>query len=367
MTQLEFFGESPYARAPLAARDYHFSEVRVRTRIASEDLDAKRGKVLSEDDYDVLLHGPTAVYLPDGRIMAKYLPGALRDEALRQGSLDTLREIVKSVSDNRGEASGYERVKLLPEATRSRTPLLPSAVAGSIDPGGAYRYCRLTAFTGSEWDKWSGLHPLFGRINEGFRKYVPDRYAAQQGFIERTHPEWIVGDTVFTTITVNRSYPTGVHTDSGDLDEGFSNLAVYRSGSYRGGVFVFPEYRVGVDMQDGDLLLMDAHQWHGNTAMTCNVCGQGMGPPASRNEPYRAAFERTFGKPAPEFFPSHAECGTERISIVCYYRTKMVECGTKEEEYARARRWAEKRIDKHANGADAFQAQVLEEMAAEAV
>lgn len=348
------------------AREYGFTELRVRTRIDPDDLDRKRGKVLTVDDLDVLLTGPTALYLPDGRLLAKYLPGALRDNDLKSQSLDTLREIVKSESDNRGDASGYERVKLKPEATRTRTPLLPSAVAGAIDPGGAYRYCRLTAFTGKEWERWAGLHPLFRTIDRNFKRYVPDRYAAQQGFIERTDPAWIVGDTVFTTITVNRSYPTGVHTDSGDLDEGFSNLAVYRSGSYEGGIFTFPEFRVGVDMQDGDLLLMDAHQWHGNTEMTCRVCGDGMGPPADKNEPYRAAYERTFGKPAPTFYPSHNECGTERISIVCYYRTKMAECGTKEEEYARARQWAEKRIDTHVDEAQAFRAKMLDEMAVEA-
>ena len=342
---LDLFADyAPPAPPPMA-----FSQMRVRTRIAPSDLEARKGRVLSTargEDYDWLMIGPTELYLPDGRLLAKYLPGVLKP--FREQAIGTLRHMGKKTSDNRGLASGYDRRLLKQEGTRTRTPLVNSMVAGALDPGGAYRYCRLTAYTAQEWERWSGLHPMFGAIDDHFRHYVPDRYAVQQDFVQRTKPEWVVGNTVFTTITVNRSYPTGVHTDAGDLEEGFSNLAVFRSGDYRGGVFVFPEYRVGVDMQDGDLLLMDAHQWHGNTYMECNVCGQGMG--------------------AKEFYPSHEECQSERISVVCYYRTKMAECGTQAEEYERARQWAEKRIDAHFDEAiDAYRAMTVEEMAQEAI
>ena len=33
---------------------------------------------------------------------------------------------------------------------------------------------------------------------------------------------------------------------------------------------------------------------------------------------------------------------TERISVVCYYRTKMRECGTFDEEYQKAMEFADK-------------------------
>lgn len=345
MSELSLFGANPFA--PEVARGYDaFSQMRVRTKISEGDLARRRGRVLSPrpgDDYDWLMVGPTELYLPDGRLLAKYLPGALL--GFRDQSIATLRHMGRQTTDNRGLASGYDRLLKKVEGTRTRTPQVNSMIAGYVDPGGAYRFCRLTAYTADEWDRWSGLHPLFRGIDASFKAYVPDRYAVQQEFVNRTHKEWVVGDTVFTTITVNKSYPTGVHTDAGDLDGGFSNLAVYRTGEYAGGTFIFPEYRVGVDMQDGDLLLMDAHQWHGNAAMTCKVCGDGMG---SR-----------------EFFPSHDKCGSERVSVVCYYRTKMAECGTREEEYARAVADGERRIEAHMGEADVYRQQMLAEMAAE--
>ena len=53
-----------------------------------------------------------------------------------------------------------------------------------------------------------------------------------------------------------------------------------------------PEYRIAIDLQDGDLVLMDAHQYHGNTQL--------------------------------ELQSEDAE----RISLVLYYRTEMLACGT---------------------------------------
>jgi hypothetical protein len=59
---------------------------------------------------------------------------------------------------------------------------------------------------------------------------------------------------------------------------------------------VFPEFRVAVDLRDRDVILFDAHQWHGNIPL------QLVSPDA------------------------------ERISLVCYYREKMRDCGTATQE-----------------------------------
>jgi hypothetical protein len=234
----------------------------------------------------------------------------------------TLHELRTFQSHNRGKASGYRRKAPLhgdPErGTRTSTSsTVASAIIGSFDPAGGKTFCRLTAWTGSEADKFVSLRPLFQHIGKLYESYVPERYAVQMGVVAKTQAEWIIPGTPFSTITVNNSYPTGVHQDSGDLPEGFSNVTVLRRGDYSGGFLTFPEYRVAVDLHDGDTLLMDAHDWHGNTLMTCNVCGE-------------------------RVTQIHEACGVERISLVCYYRTKMRECGTFSEEYAKATEFADK-------------------------
>jgi hypothetical protein len=210
--------------------------------------------------------------------------------------------------------------------TQEYTPAVASAIIGAFDPYGPANYCRLTAWSGEEWDKYESLFPLFRVISEKFKEYVPERYKAQQAFAGRVDPGWRIKDTVFTTITVNNSYSTGVHLDDGDLYEGFGNLAVLRYGRYHGGRLVFPEFGVAVDMQHGDILLMDVHSYHGNTQLVCDECGQ----------PMKGLHEHVIGQSAPYTGL------TERISIVAYARARMDKCGTPEEERAKAAVLADK-------------------------
>jgi hypothetical protein len=80
-------------------------------------------------------------------------------------------------------------------------------------------------------------------------------------------------------------------------------------------------------MKDGDVLLMDAHEWHGNTPMTCSFCDEALRKPGHD-------CGKTFG-----VLP-------ERISVVSYFRTDIVECGTLAEENARRAALQEKRAGK---------------------
>jgi len=277
-------------------------EARLRTKISPAELEAKVGKVLTYHDVNLLLTGPSRILLPSGRPLCVYLPGVVQTDLERVWPL--LRKI-KMSTDNRGLASGTQRVHA--GGNRTRTMPVFSGIMGAMDAGPGRGYCRLTNYTRENVTTWEGMMPFLHSIAAEFAKHVPDRFAAQARYSEVTEREWVVPNTPFTTITVNNSYATGVHTDKGDLDEGFSCLAVGRSGNYSGGWLCFPEYRVGVDMQHGDLLLMDAHQWHGNTQMRCS-CGEVL----SRG-PCKL-------------------CGSERVSVVCYYRTKMAKCGDTETE-----------------------------------
>jgi hypothetical protein len=153
-------------------------------------------------------------------------------------------------------------------------------------------------------------------------------------FVRRTDADWMIPGTPFTTVTINNTWPTAVHTDKGDLDAGFSNLTVLRRGSYTGGVFVFPRYRIGFDLHDGDLILMNAHEWHGNTQIVCATCGEKLNG-------YHEC-ERTVA-PLTDAEETRIINRVERISVVAYYRTRMVECGTIEDEAEKARVLSEQR------------------------
>lgn len=297
--------------------------VRIGFRVADSVLERDVvSRTLDERDYNLLLNregGPVLVYMPDGKPLACYLPGVLSDVMDEVGAYSILHPLHSSMTNNRGMASGTKRIERgTGGGTRSDAMPVSSAILGAFEPSGVYRYCRMTEWTGRNLPEWETLAPLFRTISHHLEERVTERYNVQMEMTRKTDASWVVPGTPFTTITVNNSYPTGVHKDDGDLVDGFSTIACIRRGEYDGGVLVFPQYRVGVNLMDGDLLLMDAHQWHGNTRMTC-ACG-----------------ERIVNK-----FCSY--CGAERISIVSYYRTRMAECGSIEQEFERAVENTEKR------------------------
>ena len=291
-------------------------QLRLRTQISDDELADKVGKIITEKDYNVLLTGATKVMMPDGKLLCIYLPKSI-PKNLIDLSYPVLHNI-QGKTDNRGLASGSERaIREGARQSSSRAKPVASQIIGYFErQGGRSPYCRTTAWTGKNADKFASIFPLFEHIQSEFQTYVPERYAKQKRRAEATDPSWVIGNTPWTTVTVNNTYPTGVHKDVGDLDEGFSNLAVLRKGEYSGGHLTFPRYRVAVDLQDGDLLLMNAHEWHGNTSMTLN------------------------------------SEDAERISLVLYYRTKMLTCGTPEEEIEHAKRTASKALGIEPTAAD---------------
>lgn len=284
--------------------------IRLRSRIGKQELDEKVGRVVGDDAYNLRLTGSATVLLPDGRPLCVYLPGAMSD-VVTPDQYEILHALRFVRTDNRGKAGATRRVRVGAQK-RTYAKHLASSLIGAMDntKTSQFKFCRLTAWTGRHLPEWQALQPPLSRVAELMSEYVPDRYSAQMREINRTHPDWVVPGTPFTTVTVNNTYPTGVHTDKGDLDKGYSTIFCLRRGEYTGGVFVFPEYRIAVDLQDGDLILMDAHQWHGNTPITC-ACGK--------------------------ILTSCCEvCGAERISVVSYMRTAMVDCGSEVEENRRA-------------------------------
>ena len=176
-----------------------------------------------------------------------------------------------------------------------------SGIAGWFDRYPRIPYGRATAYTEHHYDKFEKSFPFLQSLNKGFKKLLPKRWAAQKAAIDKIDSRFVVPDTVFTTITVNKTFRTAAHRDAGDFSDGLSNLLVLSNdGNFTGGYLIFPEYRIAVNVRPGDLLLVNNHEIiHGNT----------------------------------EIIPGSKE--SERISLVCYLREKMLELGSYEYENAR--------------------------------
>lgn len=175
-----------------------------------------------------------------------------------------------------------------------------SGVAGWYDRYPRIPWGRATSYTEKNLETFKQCYPFMQRLNDGFKDLLPWRWGNQRAAADKLDPRFLVPGTVFTTITVNKSFRTAAHRDAGDLNDGLSNLLVVGSGDYTGGYLVFPELRVAVNVRPGDLLLVNNHEIiHGNTPIVLNN---------------------------PE---------AERISLVCYFREKMLELKSYEYELAR--------------------------------
>lgn len=187
-----------------------------------------------------------------------------------------------------------------------------SGVAGWYDRYPRIPYGRATSYTEKYPELFAKSYPFLQSLNRGYKELLPWRWGNQKAAADKIDPRFLVPETVFTTITVNKSFRTACHRDAGDLNEGLSNLLVLGDGEYTGGYLVFPEYRIAVNVRPGDLLLVNNHEIiHGNTEIKLN----------------------------------HEKA--ERISLVCYFREAMLELKSWEYENLRKQYVDERRMNKN--------------------
>ena len=202
-----------------------------------------------------------------------------------------------SIPEQKKEAK-YVADKLICATTYANS--VYSGIAGWFDRYPRIPYGRATSYTQRNPEKFAMSYPFLQHLAEGFKQFLPQRYAAQMAAANKVDPRFLVPETPFTTVTVNKTFRTAAHYDVGDLNTGLSNLLTLSpDGKYTGAYLVCPEYRIAVNPRPGDLLLINNHEvMHGNTEIKC-------------------------------------EEGSERISLVVYFREKMLELGSYEYENCR--------------------------------
>jgi len=293
--------------------------LRVGEPVEPEGGGSYLGKFFDRSHYDTVVQGEsTRVLRPDGSQLIVLLKDAVPLDACRVAYAN-LRDAA-ALTTNRSTAAGpveylHNKVRhshatvrrIKKDGSVSRTNhagvSVRSGIVGAFDGTSArYPYCRLTSYTAQHMGRFRACGPYFSAVARAFEEGAPERYAAQMEAVAATHPAWIIEDTPWTTVTVNRNFRTAGHRDAGDLAEGFGCLTVHKRGKFTGGLLVFPAYRIAVDWEEGDVLLADVHEVHGNTE-----------------------FKGTPGK-------------FERLTCVFYFRAKMVHCDSPEAEIARAKR-----------------------------
>ena len=258
-----------------------------------------KGKFLNENHYHTLITEDCDGYDNYGNLLFKFRKNIFPKDKLELGYNSFKKSIVST--EGRGIASGSSHKRIRKDGTIANTTVgnfVDSGNIGYMDSAAMVRYCRTTAFAQKYFEKFKAGLPFVEQVDSFYKELCPIHYKKQKVVADSTNRNYVIGNTCFTTITMNKTFRTACHQDAGDFRDGFGNLIVYNDGSYSGGYFVMPQYGIAIDVQSADVLFADVHKWHGNTEMKL-----------------KEGFKEIF-----------------RISYVLYYREKMFKCLAPSEE-----------------------------------
>jgi len=244
---------------------------------------------LNHSSYDVLVDGDedTEVVTPDGTLF-KIVRNVLRKEECN-AAFEVFEKAYQGGSGAyRGTAAGAD-----PD------PHASSVSVGYLDRTGRHgvKPCRETSFILKDRNLFAGAITYIRAVDDVFRQQMR-RHWFYQKFASVYANNWVVGDSCFSTVAVNQNFQTATHRDNGDLRGSFGVLTCFKRGIFSGGQLCFPRYRVAVDFNDGDVLLANVHEAHGNMPLV----------------------------PVTEDYL--------RMSCVFYFRERILQCGTPEQEEA---------------------------------
>lgn len=127
--------------------------------------------------------------------------------------------------------------------------------------------CRTTIFTEKYPEQWNNVMPFFQEADKLYKKFETKTHSKQLKLAKKT-PQYQIGKTAFSTLTVNYNWRTACHVDAGDYINGYTVIMVAEKGKWDGGFLGYPRFAVAVDVRNGDFLLKDPHQQHCNTKLT---------------------------------------------------------------------------------------------------
>lgn len=267
-----------------------------------------KGKRLTDDDYDTILDDDAVVYGPEGEYVCGFKKRAI-DMPVVAKAWKVLRDWHPK-TDNRGAATGIGKTsRRKKDGTIQKANRVPkgyeveSGVVGFFDRYQRIPYCRPCAWNAEHPQRFEKLLPFFQQVRAAHESLDPDGFGFMREVADRTKGDWLIPETPYTTVTVNKNFRTAAHLDAKNLRDASAAMAYIREGRLKGGLVVFPEWRVAVKMDTSDVIVFrNMVDWHGNTPIV------------------------------------KLGSNTQRCTLVHYYKEGMINCGTPSEELERAKR-----------------------------
>lgn len=253
---------------------------------------ASKAIYYGEEHYDMIINDDAVGYKEDGSILFIFKKNIIPEEQ-RKNYLKICRSQAKTKTKNRGAGSGFVDVKKFPPQAvslcnkhgaelknknilsayfkyedghmtkRCQSNQVRCGVAGYFDDVAGLG-CRKVGWSARNDTKHKELINLCDTISNHYKEVAPVQYEYQKNKVNK---DFNMGDSIFSTLTLNYDFMTACHQDKGDLVGSLSTLTILEEleDNYDGFYTGLPEYKLMFDIRDGDCLIFDAHEYHCNT------------------------------------------------------------------------------------------------------
>lgn len=281
-----------------------------------------------ESHYDKIITESHTAYKENGEILFVFVKGSI-SYPNREKYINAIKSNAKTKTKNRGTASGVAVVNRLPKDAveickadgsipenkrlvsvqykredgsicgRCQSNAVRCGCAGYFDKVAGLP-CRKVGWSTKHPEKHLLLENLCEEIAKAHKENEPKSYEFQ---LSKSHKDYLMGNSPYSTLTLNYDFRTAAHIDRGDLNNSLSTLTILEEipDNYKGCYLGLPEYKIAIDVKSGDTLIFDAHEYHANTEMEV----------LSDDLPIDDLTGKPFGG---------------RISIVAYLRNRIREC-----------------------------------------
>jgi hypothetical protein len=259
----------------------------VEKKVTDKEINKLKGTFFTDKGF-TMYDSSVDIYKDNGELLVMYRKKSIPLK-LKKLVIDNLKDVVKYPSNNRGIASGVFDEKKYKEITGNSAKKISQFKGYRIKKNGELGKFKLsmpvfsgvvgwydyknpktksikiieTKYMKDNPEKFKNSFPFIQWVSNKYKKLIPKKYKEMKRKANKVK-KYVVPNTIFSTVTVNKNFQTAMHKDKKDTGK-LGNLVVFHKGNVNGGYMLFPQYKIGIKVQDRDFLIMDVHEYHTNT------------------------------------------------------------------------------------------------------
>jgi hypothetical protein len=225
------------------------------------DYQIQEGIFFNLSHYHTIINNHCDVYDEKGILLFSLRKKAIPTEISNIARTHLLPSAMKCKNNNRYMASGKIKgaVKSMIAGYYDKAKRRDVSYIGVND-------IRLTAFSEKHPIEWNSSIIYVQYLDRLYSELWKENYNNRKTIVKNIG-HGIIPGTVFTTLTLNYNFRTACHIDKGDT--GYSILTTI--GNWNGCYLGYPQYGICANIEEGDFLIMNPHEYHCNTEFNGNL------------------------------------------------------------------------------------------------